>query len=279
MSADDLWRLMALPRDALGRGTSVRVRVVEDTATLDLMLAQEIAGVIRDNNRLGRSTCCIVPVGPVGQYEPLVRLIAEERIDCSRVTFVNMDEFLDDEGRWIDPSHPLSFRGFMDRAFYRVLPAEAGFAEENRVFPDPKNPEAVARIIAARGGVDVAFGGIGLNGHLAFNEPEDASVEEFAQRPARIVDLAPASRAHMAVNLSCALDLVPQRAVTIGMREILGARRLSVYANRPWQCGVVRQALHGPVTPACPASYIQRHPDATLTMAAYVAEAKEVRLR
>lgn len=279
MNTNDLWRLMAVPRDALGQGTSVRVRVVEETAALDLMFAQEVADVIQANNRLDRSTCCIVPVGPIGQYEPLVRLIAEERIDCARVTFLNMDEFLDDEGRWIDRAHPLSFRGFMDRAFYGLLPPAAGFAEENRVFPDPKDPEAVARTIAARGGVDVAFGGIGLNGHLAFNEPEDVNVEEFASRPARVVDLAPASRAHMAVNLSCALDLVPRRAVTIGMREILGARCLSLYANRSWQCGVVRQALHGPVTPACPASYIQRHPNATLTVAAYVAEAKEVRLR
>lgn len=279
MNAHDLWELMVIPRDGLGRGTKVRVRVIDDAATLDLLFAQEIAGVIQDNNRLGRSTCCIVPVGPIGQYEPLVRIIDEKRIDCSRVTFVNMDEFLDDTGRWIEPSHPLSFRGFMDRAFYRLVPAEAKFSEENRVFPDPQDPEAAARLIAARGGVDVAFGGIGLNGHLAFNEPDDVRVEEFASCPARVVDLAPASRAHMAVNLSCALDLVPRRAVTLGMREILGARRLSLYANRPWQCGVVRQALHGPVTPACPASYLQRHPNAMLTMAAYVAEAREIRLR
>jgi hypothetical protein len=63
------------------------------------------------------------------------------------------------------------------------------------------------------------------------------------------------------------------------MREILAARRLSVYANRPWQCGVVRQALHGPVTPLCPASYLQTHGDAWLTVADYVAEPREVRLQ
>jgi glucosamine-6-phosphate deaminase len=83
----------------------------------------------------------------------------------------------------------------------------------------------------------------------------------------------------MAVNLSCALDLIPRRAVTVGMADILGARRLSFYANRPWQCGVVRQALHGPVSPLCPASYLQRHFDAQLTVADFVAEPREVRLR
>ena len=127
--------------------------------------------------------------------------------------------------------------------------------------------------------MDICFGGIGLNGHLAFNEPAAVGVDEFAARPARVLTIAPESRAHMAVNLACALDLIPRRAVTVGMTEILAARRLSLYANRPWQCGVVRQALHGPLTPLCPASYLQRHPDARLTIADFVAEPGEVRLR
>lgn len=279
MTDRNLWDLMSIPREALGQGTTVQVRVVGDADALMRAMAHEMAEVIRSHNQQGRPTCCIVPVGPVSQYEPLAHLIARERLDCSRVTFINMDEFLGDDSGWIDPAHPLSFRGFMDRAFYDVLPPEAGFAAENRVFPDPKRPERIADLIAARGGVDVAFGGIGLNGHLAFNEPEACGVDAFAARATRVVDLAAESRAHMAVNLACALDLVPHRAVTLGMREILGARRVSLYANRPWQCGVVRQALHGPVTPACPASYIQRHPDAALALADFVAESREVRLR
>jgi glucosamine-6-phosphate deaminase len=115
--------------------------------------------------------------------------------------------------------------------------------------------------------------------HLAFNEPEDVDVDEFATRPTRVLAIAPESRAHMAINLSCALDLIPRRAVTVGMTEILAARRLSIHANRPWQCGIVRQALHGPVTPLCPASYLRRHPDARLTVADFVAEPREVCLR
>jgi glucosamine-6-phosphate deaminase len=275
----DPWRLMTIPREALGRGTHVTVRVVGDAASLALAMAREMAAVIRENNERNRPTCVIVPVGPVDQYGPLARSIAEERLDCSRVTFINMDEFLHDDGRWLDPDHPLSFRGFMERSFYARLPAEAGFAPENRFFPEPDRPDALAQLIAARGGVDVAFGGIGLNGHLAFNEPEDVSALEFAARTTRVLDLAPESRAHMAVNLSCTLDLIPRRAVTIGMREILGARRLSLYANRHWQCGIVRHALHGLVTPSCPASYVQLHPDACVTLAEYVAEPREVALR
>ncbi len=275
----ELLALMAIPREDLGRGSPVTVRIRGDAEDLALDMATTMADLIRANNRDGRPTCLIVPVGPVGQYAHLARIIADERLDCSRVTFVNMDEFLGPDGRLIDPAHPLSFRGFMNRAFYDRLPATANFPVENRIFPAPDRPERLAGQLAERGGVDVCFGGIGLNGHLAFNEPEDVDVEEFATRTTRVLAIAPESRAHMAVNLSCALDLIPRQAVTVGMREILASRRLHMYANRPWQRGVVRQALHGPVTARCPASFLQRHPDATLTVADHVAEPAEVALR
>ncbi|MBX6312854.1 MAG: glucosamine-6-phosphate isomerase [Isosphaeraceae bacterium] len=275
----DLLSLMAIPRDQLGQGTTVRVRVLGDADSLARDMAEAMASEIRASHREDRGTCLIVPVGPIGQYPYLARIIAEERLDCSRVTFINMDEFLDDDGGWIDAKHPLSFRGFMERGFYSLLPAGAGFRPENRIFPNPKNLDRVAEIVAERGGVDACFGGIGLNGHIAFNEPEAVPVEVFAGRPTRVVTLAPESQAHMAVNLSCIPELVPRRAVTVGMREILGARRLRLYANRTWQRGVVRLALHGPISPSCPASYLRYHPDAELVLADYVAEAAEVRLQ
>ena len=276
----DLWSLMRIPPADLGRGTSVRVRIGGDVDALARDMAGEMATLIRENGRAGKSTCAIVPVGPVGQYGHLARIIAEEPVDCSRVTFINMDEYLDDEGDLIDPGHPLSFRGFMQRGFYDLLPAGVNFREENRIFPDPRDCASVQRVIDDRGGVDVCFGGIGLNGHLAFNEPEEAmDVEEFGRLPTRTLANALESRAHMAINLSCSLDLIPSRAVTVGMREILASRRLSFYANRVWQRGVVRQLLHGPVTPHFPASYLQRHPDAHLAVADFVADAQEVRLQ
>lgn len=275
----DLWRIMAIPRDSLEAGSGVRVRVLDDTETLALSMAEEMAQAIRASQVEDRPKCFIVPVGPVGQYAQLARIILEERLDCSRITFINMDEFLDEHGCWIASEHPFSFRGFMDRAFYDRLPPRAGFRVENRIFPEPGQPERIAQVIADRGDVDVVFGGIGLNGHLAFNEPEETTVEEFAERTTRVVTVAPETRAHVAVNLSCALGLVPYAAVTVGMREILAARRLCLYANRPWQRGVVRMALHGPVGPGFPASYLQRHHAGELTMTAYVAEAPEVRLQ
>lgn len=275
----DLFQLMSIPAADLGRGTTVRVRNGGEPDLLDRLMAEEMAALIEKSHRAEHPTCLIVPVGPVGQYPILAGLIADRGLNCGQVTFLMMDEFLGDDGRWIDEDHPLSFRGFLQRAFYDRLPPEAGFRPENRLCPDPARPEAVGEWIAERYGVDMAFGGIGLNGHLAFNEPEDVLVEVFAGRPARVVDVAPESRAHMAVNLSCVPELVPKKAVTIGMREILGSKRISLYANRPWQCGVVRQALHGPVTTRCPASLIRRHGNATLTVSSVVAEPRGVVLQ
>jgi glucosamine-6-phosphate deaminase len=67
--------------------------------------------------------------------------------------------------------------------------------------------------------------------------------------------------------------------MTVGMREILGVRALRFYCNRPWQAGVVRRLLHGPVTAACPASLLRTHADAELVVADYVAAAPVVGLR
>jgi glucosamine-6-phosphate deaminase len=63
------------------------------------------------------------------------------------------------------------------------------------------------------------------------------------------------------------------------MKEILSAGRLRLYCNRPWQSAVIRRVLHGPVTAACPASLIRTHSDASVTVARYVAQIPDIRLR
>jgi glucosamine-6-phosphate deaminase len=271
---------MTIPRDRLGEGSKVRVRVGGDAEALAVDMARAMAEVVSERSRIGKSACLIVPVGPVGQYAYLSRMVRDEGLDLSGTTFILMDEFLAGPRRWIEESDPLSFRGFIHRAFFDLLPSDRAPKAENRIVPDPEAPERVGEAIRARGGVDACFGGIGLNGHVAFNEPEpEATVPEFATRGTRIVAVASESRAHMAVNLSCALELIPRGAVTVGMAEILGARSIRLYANRPWQRGVVRLAVHGPMSAGCPASLLQMHPDAEVIASDFVAEPAEVALR
>ena len=274
--------LKIAPED-LGKGQSVSVRVLGDAASLANDMARAMADCIRQANTEGRGATLIVPVGPVDQFPVLARLVNQERLSLRDVVFINMDEYLMDDDGWIPEDHPLSFRGFMEQKFYGLLDVELAPPRENRVFPEPQNTQGVGRLIERRGSVDACFGGIGINGHIAFNEPPEAgesyTVEEFAALPTRVLAVARETRAINAVTVGGELSMVPRRCITVGMKEILGARRLQFYCNRPWQAGVVRRALHGPLTPACPASYLRTHRDAVLTVADYVAARPDTRLR
>jgi glucosamine-6-phosphate deaminase len=129
--------------------------------------------------------------------------------------------------------------------------------------------------------VDACYGGIGITGHIAFNEPpeEPMSLEAFAALPTRILTLTRETRTINSVTVGGEISIIPRRAITVGMKEILGARRLRLYCNRPWQSAVARRVLHGPITPACPASLMRTHPDAVLTVTDYVAAPPNIKLR
>lgn len=274
---------LSIPAAELGKGQPVKIRIVSDAAALAEDFAQAILHEIETAKKAGRAPTFIVPVGPVDQYPVLAQLINSQKICCRDVAFINMDEYLDEHGQSVPQEHPLSFRGYMNRSFYALLESPLAPGPENRIFPDPNDPDAIQKFIETRGGVDVCFGGIGINGHVAFNEPpepgEKIAEKTFAGLPTRIVTLARETRAINSVTVGGEISIVPQRAVTVGMKEILAARRLRFYCNRPWQSAVVRRVLHGPLTPACPASFLRAHPDAMLTMTEQVATPPQIQLR
>ncbi len=267
----------------LGKGQPVRVRVKGDMASIACDLAEAILTEIVEGEATGGGATLIIPVGPVDHFPILADMLNERRISCRKTVFINMDEYLTDDDQWIPLEHPLSFRGYMERAFYSLLSPSLAPLESHRVFPDPRDPDAITRLIASRGGVDACFGGIGINGHLAFNEPpepgEKVSKEEFANLPTRVLDLSHETRAINSVTVGGEISVIPKRAITLGMKEILASRHLRFYCNRPWQSAVIRRALHGPLTPACPASFLRTHADAVVTVADYVAAPPQIQLR
>lgn len=267
----------------LGKGQPVKVRVKGDLQSVARDLAEIMLAEIRLGEESGRGSTLIVPVGPVDHFPILAQLLNEQKVSCRNAVFINMDEYLTDDDQWIPTEHPLSFRGYMERAFYRLLDVSLAPPVENRVFPDPANPGAIQELIDARGGVDACFGGIGINGHIAFNEPpeggKEMSVEAFAALPTRVLDLSRETRTINSVTVGGEIGIIPKRAITVGMKEILASRRLRFYCNRQWQSGVVRRALHGPLTSAFPASLFRMHPDASITAADYVAAPPSIQLR
>ncbi len=140
-------------------------------------------------------------------------------------------------------------------------------------FPDPENPDGYGRQIEDAGGIDLALAGVGIDGHVAFNEPEPAmSAEEFSQLTTRIVSLTPETRTiNAAMEAGGAVDLIPRRAVTVGMAEILAARRIVVFMNRGWQKAVVRKFLFGQITAGFPVSLLRGHADLSVVITAQVA--------
>ena len=271
---------LSVTREQLGQGTPVKIRIGGDMAALAEDMARDMCDTLLAADRAQHPLTIIAPVGPVDQYPILADMINRQRIACQELMIINMDEYLSDDGQWIDVDHPLSFRGYMNRKFYDLLDPDLAPLTENRVFPDPRDPAGVQRIIDDRGGVEVTYGGIGINAHMAFNEPEESvEIDEFATRPTRALELSPHTRTINANTIGGEISVIPRCAITVGMKEILGSKRLRFYCNRPWQSAVVRRVLHGPLTAACPASLLRTHPDATLTIADYVAAPPDIRLR
>ena len=219
-----------------------------------------------ENNARGDKTVYICPVGPVGQYPIFVRLVNERRLSLKNCWFLNMDEYLDENDRYLPVDHKLSFRGFMQREVYGKIDPELLMPEEQRVFPDPQDPASLTALVERLGKVDIAFGGIGINGHLAFNEPQEGmSEEEFAQLTTRVLDISRETLTANAIgDLSGAIEAMPKRCVTIGIREILSAKKVRLGVFRDWHRSVIRRAAYGERTAQFPATLLQNHPDAMI---------------
>lgn len=206
----------------------------------------------------------IVPVGPVGQYDIFARISVEQGVDLRQLTLIVMDEYLTNECNWINQDDALSFRSHIERHLLANLPTN------NRpeiVVPDPHDLAGVQQAIDRAGGVETTFAGVGITGHLAFNEPMEG-VEDpgyFASLPTRIVPLLAQTRLINSVTAARGnVARIPRMAVTVGMKEILSARRVRIFMNRHWQAAAIRRLAFGPVTASFPASLVQTHQDWSL---------------
>lgn len=262
-----------IPIDELGRGSNIVLEVCETEQDLYWKMAIEVLETIEENNKKGDPTLMIVPYGPVGPYSRLVYLINKYRVSLKNCCFINMDEYLTDDKKFIDKSHPLSFRDGMDRVFYSQVDEELNIPTQNRIFPEPGNEGRVLELINEYGKLDMIWGGVGINGHFAFNEPpepgENVSNEGFKNRPTRILKLARETKTINAfMNCSGDLDGIPEYCITVGMKEAFMAKKVRMCMPRDWNAGALRKVLHGEVTAKVPCSLFQQHNDAKLYAAA-----------
>lgn len=263
--------LYDIPREKLLDASRIPLLVANSAGEIHYEYAIQMIAEIVKNNAADRKTVFILPCGPVEQYPIFARLVNRYRINLKDTWIINMDEYVEN-GEWKDDK--FSFRRVMNAVLYDRIEPELNVPEKQRIFPDPHCPEEIGSLIETLGGVDMAMGGIALNGHIAFNEPQpDLSVEAFAQLPTRVVNLSTETRVKDAIlSRGGAIDSVPGQAVTVGMKELLGARKVRFSMLLDMQRAVIRQACLGEVSAACPISLMQNHPDALLMITSNVME-------
>lgn len=192
---------------------------------------------------------------PVGIYRQLIDWYNKGDIDFSGVTSVNLDEYLG-----LPADHPQSYRYFMEENFFKHIniPPEHTFVPSG-VAEDPERECAdYDQRIRALGGIDLQLLGIGQDGHIGFNEPDDAFVKST-----HVVELDPSTIRANARFFESEED-VPKRAITMGMISIMQAKRILLVANGEKKREILEKALFGPITPRIPASILQLHPNITV---------------
>lgn len=252
----------------------IPIQIHPDNETIFKNIAVQMANTIKQNNEMGEPTVMICPVGPVGQYPYLIEMINQEEIDLKQTWFINMDEYLVDGDECIPENSSLSFRGFMQKNIYDLIDPTLIMPIEQRVFPNPKEIDFIPNLIEKLGKVDLAVGGVGINGHIAFNEPDTTkTAEEFLQLKTRVLDISPETRtANTIGDLQGALEEMPTRCVTIGMYEVYQARKIVLGCFREWHKGVLRRAVCGEVSSSFPVTLLQNHPNIQLLITDFVAE-------
>lgn len=192
---------------------------------------------------------------PIGTYEQLIRWYQKGDLDFSQVTTINLDEY-----KGLSPENDQSYRYFMNKNFFDSI----NIKPENTHVPDGLEEDSKKacrdynNIITGCGGIDLQLLGLGLNGHIGFNEPGAAFEKET-----HCVDLSESTiRANS--RFFASMDLVPKQAYTMGIKTIMQAKKIVVIVNGANKAQIVKDAFFGPITPKVPASVLQLHNDVTL---------------
>jgi len=233
----------------------MEIRVFDSKQELGLAAAERAAAAIGEAIARSGEARVIAATG-ASQFEFLGALTAKSDIDWGRVEMFHLDEYVG-----VSDSHPASFRRYLrERIVERVRPRSFHF-----LAGDAADPAAECRRVGAllaRAPIDVAFVGIGENGHLAFNDPPaDFETEE----PYLVVELDEACRRQqLGEGWFQSLDDVPRRAISMSIRQILKAREILCIVPDARKAKAVSECLEGAVSPLRPSSILQTHAATTV---------------
>jgi len=214
----------------------------------DIMAAQVI---LKPDCVLGLATGS----SPVGAYKRLAEDNKNGKVDFSKVTTVNLDEYVG-----LDVSNDQSYRYFMnDNLFDHINIDKANTFVPNGCADDLKaEGEAYDAMIKDLGGIDLQLLGIGVDGHIGFNEPDSV----FTAATHEVVLDESTIKANS--RFFASEDEVPKTAITMGMMSIMQAKKILMVANGAAKKDILEKAFFGPIDPMVPASILQLHPDVTV---------------
>ena len=232
----------------------MHISVVENYEEMSARGADLLAQVIRENPAatLGLAT----GTTPIGAYQSLIRKCECGEISFRRIHTVNLDEYIG-----LDGADRHSYRYFMNTELFDRVDIDIRNTEvPSGVAADPDAECArYTRLLAAHP-QDIQLLGLGSDGHIGFNEPGSP----FAGHT-HIVDLAESTIRDNA-RLFDRIEDVPTRAITMGIADVMQAKKILLMANGRNKAEAVRAMIRGEVSESCPASILQRHPDVTLIL-------------
>jgi len=234
----------------------MKIVLVKDYKELSCRAAQLLASQIieKKNLVLGLATGST----PIGMYKELIRRHREEGLDFSEVITFNLDEYYG-----LPPKHPQSYHFFMWSIFFKHI----NLKRENIHLLNGviKNIEKECRqyeeAIQRAGGIDLQILGIGVNGHIGFNEPDAV----FLSDRTHLVNLSPKT---IQVNAHFFNDPkeVPKQAITMGIGTIIQAKRILLLASGREKARVINKAVNGTITTEVPVSVLRLHNNVTLML-------------
>jgi len=226
---------------------------VDSYEKLSMHAANIIASqvILKPNCVLGLATGS----SPLGTYAELAKKYNNGEVDFSGVTSVNLDEYVGLTG-----DHDQSYRYFMDNNLFCNINIDRNKTHVPNGCADDFAAEGARydALIKELGGIDLQLLGIGLDGHIGFNEPDDVFVG-----PTHEVVLDP-STIEANARFFASIDDVPTKAITMGMMSIMQAKKVLLIANGKNKEEIVNKSFFGPITPEVPASILQLHPDLTV---------------
>lgn len=259
---------LAIPPAELEARSPIPLHVLPSKEHVHRSFAETMFAEMQDAREAGQQLSLIVPVGPTGGYPILAERVNEARLRLDHVTFFGMDNWLDWQGRALPLDDPNNFEGKFYGLFIERLEPALRPSPANVIFPTPTDLDRSAHEIDRRGGVATTYGGFGFQGHLAFNEPPstrwaNVSLEQFRDSQTRIL---PASIdtiiAHAERSAGGNPFAIPSLAITLGMRELLGAKRIRLYTETgSWKQTILRILLFSEPTVDYPATLVHGHPD------------------